>query len=603
MRSIILPGILSVISVVSSIFLIHSGIIYAEEVILPEIIVPSQRSALFLSTKGCETIVLNREDIKKFHVRTVAELLGAVSSVDLSERGTPSSQADLSIRGSSFEGVMVLVNGINVRDPQTGHFTMDVPVDLNSVERVEILTGGGSTMYGSQASGGVINIVTRNDVKGANGGVSIGSHGSREMSAGFGGTVSGSEISGHFRTVKSDGYTDGSDLDLIGIDVTGSFQTDNVSCEWNAGVLDKQFGAQGFYAPYPSFEKTRTFLGGVNIQRSIDSNSLLRFRAGARGQGDDFILIRNDPGVYRNTHYNRSYVLAGEYSTAILDAFTGIVGVESSLAGISSGSLGSHSDRNDAVYGELSGGSKYGSYSLALRYDSGFRDEHSVTYGAGIEVPVSATNHLRLRAEKSFRSPTYTELYYDSPANRGNRALNSELSQSFEAGIEHSGNRLSLGLAVFTRKSTDVIDWIREEGEAVWETNNHGEIQTSGIEMKSRLTIGHTWMAGVSAMVLDQSVERRAGIESKYALNPAATVVSGGIAGNLPAGFACSVRARYENILHGDERVPVTVSCSKSMKSVTAILSVTNVFDERYDEIPGLRAPGRWITLRMEYSR
>ena len=603
MRSITLPGILLVISVVSSIFLIHSGKIYADEIILPEIVIPSQRSALFLSTRGCESVVLNREDIKKFHARTVTELLATVASVDLSERGTPSSQADLSIRGSSFEGVIVLVNGINVRDPQTGHFTMDVPVDLNAIERVEILTGGGSTMYGSQASGGVINIVTRSDVKGVNGGVSVGSHGSREMSAGFGGSVSGSELSGHFRTVTSDGFIDGSDIDLVGIDVTGSFQTENVLCEWNAGVLDKQFGAQGFYAPYPSFEKTRSYLGGVNIQRIIDSNSLLRFRAGARGQGDDFILIRNDPGVFRNTHYNRSYVLSGEYSTAFFDTFTGIVGVESSVVGISSGSLGSHSNRNDAVFGELSGDSKYGNYSLALRYDSGFREEHSLTYGAGIEVPMSTTNHIRLRAEKSFRSPTYTELYYDSPANRGNRALNSELSQSIEAGIEHAGNKLSSGLAVFARKSTDVIDWIREDGEAVWEANNHGEIQTTGIDVKSRLRIAQTWMVSVSAMVLDQSVERRAGIESKYVLNPAAAVVSGSIAGNLPTGFTCSVRARYENILHGDERIPVTVSCSKSMKSVTAILSVSNVFNERYDEIPGLRATGRWITLRMEYNR
>ena len=86
-----------------------------------------------------------------------------MASIDITSKGTPGSQADISMRGSSFEGVLVMVNGITVRDPQTGHFSLDIPVRLESVERVEVLRGGGSAMYGSSAAGGIVNIVTRTD--------------------------------------------------------------------------------------------------------------------------------------------------------------------------------------------------------------------------------------------------------------------------------------------------------------------------------------------------------------------------------------------------------------------------------------------------------
>ena len=194
------------ISVLTSKFLMFSDVCFSDEIILPEIVVTSQRSARFLAVNGCETTILTRDDMKKFHVSTLPELLQLISVVTLVQRGSPSGQADLSIRGSSYEGVVVLVNGINVRDPQTGHFTMDVPINPDTIEKVEILSGGGSTLYGSQASGGVINIVTRSDSDGVSGKLAVGSHASKEASAGFGGTILGADYSLHVRRLMTDGF-------------------------------------------------------------------------------------------------------------------------------------------------------------------------------------------------------------------------------------------------------------------------------------------------------------------------------------------------------------------------------------------------------------
>jgi len=579
-----------------------STTVFADVPVMPEVLVTSQRSGRFLNSRGAETTVITRKDIQSLHLNSIPELLETVASIDIRERGTPGSQADISVRGSSFEGVLLLVNGIRYRDPQTGHFTMDIPLDLASIERVEVLSGGGSTMYGSTASGGVINIVTGNDPSGTQQSVSIGSYGSLQTNAGLGFSMKNTDILLRVHGKKSDGYIKGTDIRNTGIDVSGSHMYEQWTVDWNMGIINKRFGAEGFYAPYPSYEETLTLLGGVNAQHVINPKSMLRFRAGARGHGDDFILVKDDPGFYRNTHYNRSLVFSGEYINAFSDNYTTVIGVETERTGISSGSLGRKADNNNAVYGEFTADTGKARLSASLRYDSGFRNENYILHGVGIEIPLGNHAIFKVRTEKSFRSPTYTELYYTSPANVGNSSLKSQRSQSVEAGFHYTGNFVSSGITVFARESTDVIDWIREEEDAPWKTENHGRTETTGIELKLRAPVYRGWESRLTALLLDQTVERQKGVESKYVLNPAARVCAGTLAGPLPAGIRCSFRFRYETLLDGDEKFPVSVSCSKPVKSVRTVFSVKNMFNEQYEEFPGLRAPGRWYTLQLEFN-
>ena len=97
-----------------------------------------------------QTLVLN----------TLVDLLKLYPSLDLEERAPDGVQADLSIRGAAFGKTLVLLNGMRLDDPQSGHHNMDIPVPLDSVDRVEVMRGSGSTMYGADAVGGVINIIT-----------------------------------------------------------------------------------------------------------------------------------------------------------------------------------------------------------------------------------------------------------------------------------------------------------------------------------------------------------------------------------------------------------------------------------------------------------
>ncbi|MGQ9618227.1 MAG: TonB-dependent receptor [Candidatus Aminicenantia bacterium] len=112
---------------------------------------------------GRDVIIITKEEIEKLPVRTVQELLKYF--LDFQERGSFGVQADVSIRGSTFQQVLVLLDGVRINDLQTAHHNMDIPVPLESIERIEILNGNGSSLFGADAFGGVINIVTKDPIK------------------------------------------------------------------------------------------------------------------------------------------------------------------------------------------------------------------------------------------------------------------------------------------------------------------------------------------------------------------------------------------------------------------------------------------------------
>jgi len=105
--------------------------------------------------------VLTREQIARLPVRSIAEALQYLASVDVQSRGAMGVQADFSVRGAAFGRTLVLVNGVRINDAQSGHHNGDIPVPLDEVERIEVLYGPGSSLYGADAFGGTINIITR----------------------------------------------------------------------------------------------------------------------------------------------------------------------------------------------------------------------------------------------------------------------------------------------------------------------------------------------------------------------------------------------------------------------------------------------------------
>ena len=106
--------------------------------------------------------VITREEIEALPVASVADVLRLAASVDVRARGEHGMQSDFAVRGASFGQMLVLVDGVRVNDAQSGHHNGDIPVPLDSVERIEILYGPGSSLFGADAFGGTVNVITRN---------------------------------------------------------------------------------------------------------------------------------------------------------------------------------------------------------------------------------------------------------------------------------------------------------------------------------------------------------------------------------------------------------------------------------------------------------
>ena len=131
------------------------------EVDLSEVVVSAQRAPMLSSQLMRSVQVIPRRDIELSPAHDIGSLLQYVGGVDLRRRGSLGAQADIGIRGGTFDQTLILLNGINMTDPQTGHHNLNLPVDLHSIERIEILRGPAARVFGPNAFSGAVNIITR----------------------------------------------------------------------------------------------------------------------------------------------------------------------------------------------------------------------------------------------------------------------------------------------------------------------------------------------------------------------------------------------------------------------------------------------------------
>lgn len=248
-------------------------------------------------------VVLSQEEIAVLPVRSLEDLLRLVAGTGIARRGPFGVQADASLRGTTFEGVLVLVNGVRVNDPQTGHFHLEVPVPLESVEKIEVLTGPASALFGAGAAGGVIAITTKNPQQTA-ASFLAGSH----SLSGFSLSVPWKENVGFsFSRQESAGFRPDADFMSNQASLTGSWSPKGWKGQWLLSAGSKQFGAWTFYSSrFPhQRERTTTGLFTADIERELSQTVKLQLHAGLRQHRDVYLLEKHRPSWYRNRHRTR----------------------------------------------------------------------------------------------------------------------------------------------------------------------------------------------------------------------------------------------------------------------------------------------------------
>jgi len=217
--------------------------------------------------------------------------------VDLRQRGGNNIQTDVSLRGSTFGQTLVLLNGMRLNDVQSGHHNMDVPVPVESLERVEILKGSGSTLYGSDAIGGVVNFITSTPeasefrIRGAAG--SFGTNQERVA-----GTLVRSRFTEQLAVYRdfSTGFIPNRDYRNLALSSSTFFRTRLGTSSILLASNDKPFGAEQFYGNYNSWERTRTWW--ASGQQAFGERTQASFAY--RRHTDLFVLYRDRPQVFTN---------------------------------------------------------------------------------------------------------------------------------------------------------------------------------------------------------------------------------------------------------------------------------------------------------------
>jgi iron complex outermembrane receptor protein len=535
------------------------------------------------------------------------DLLRSDASLNLQARAGEGVQADLSIRGTTFEQSLVLVNGMRVNDPETGHLNMDVSVPLDAITRIDILHGSGSTFYGSDAIGGAVNLLSGPPAPGTTLVMrsGAGSYGSLEnhLRASFTAGPLAEQITGS--RDQSDGFI-----------VDRDYASNAVASEsWVKSALgttdillagsDRPYGANLFYGNYNSWERTKGWL--ATAQQQLGARTAASF--GYRRHTDEFILFRDRPAVYENNHVTTSYQADLRRADEVGRNTTFSYGLEENGDTIRSNSLGRHARNQGAGYGNVSFRSlKRLSLSLGTREEVFSGGDSVFSPSAAGAFTITSTLRLRASAGHGFRLPTYVDLYYSDPATVGNPALKPESSWSYEAGLDWSpaGGRLTLSAGGFRLNQKNVIDYSKLvlatpalTNAQKWQAINVPALNISGAEASARLRVGKMQRVDLSYTAAHSGSFPTAYV-SEYAYNYAAqNAIFGwtGVFGQFTAFTQVNVVQKT-----GRTAYPLwDVAVSRNAGSVRPYLRLTNLANTGYEEIPSVRMQGRTVMGGMQF--
>lgn len=548
---------------------------------------------------GRAVTVLTAEQIRDLPVTSVAELFSYVVGFEAQARSPFGIQADFSIRGSNFQQLLILIDGVRVNDPQTGHHNADLPVALTEIERIEILSGTGSSLHGADAVAGAVNIITRSaksESQPGDGGelrLTAGGHGLVGLQ--FGGTppLGGRRLNVHAWFNRAGDFLPNRAFRQWGLSLGGGL---GERADWRLAYTDKDFGAQGFYGPAPSAERTKTALWTFH-QGLVEGPSLhLQQRVGFRIHWDDFTWNRERPELFQAHHrtHTLSYDLLNSWRWS--DRTTLSAGVSLGGDWIASTTLGRHGLGRGGGFFELRHDpTAHTSLVAGLRYDryAGREGAWSPTLtGAWWIHP-----RLKWRASlgKAFRVPSFTELYYRDPNHEADPTLQPERAWEGETGLDWlAAERLTIHLSYFLRRERDVIDWVRDHPAQKWKTANIRRLRTEGVEVLVRFTPRTGWILQSGYSRLDRETDTFAGL-SKYVLNYARHNWSTSLVQRWSGPWVLAHRVTWKQRQDGQSYWLLDHRLARRMGRLEVFLQVHNLLDSRYEEIPGVVMPGRWF--------
>lgn len=590
---------------------------------LNEIVIKENRMQLPFSKQNRNIWIIDAEKIKNLPARSVSELLSYVSGLDVRQRGPGGLQADISIDGGTFDQSLVLLNGIKVSDPQSGHNMMNLPVSIDDIDHIEVLRGSASRIYGINALTGAINIVTKgagNTGAAANvfAGSSFKDNISGEKYYNYGLRASGSFILNGSRHLLAagqeagNGYRYNTAFSNQKVYYQGNYRVGKTDAlEVTAGYVHNNFGANSFYsAPgdKEAEETIKTALASAAYTTRLSQNWTMVPRVSYRNNVDDYLYIKQTPDKFHNHH--QTHVLDAELNNTII---TGIgtfgLGLEARTERINSTNLGKRNRNNAGLFTEYRFEPLTG-----LLASLGVYTNYNSDYGwqafPGLDVGYNFYGNWRVFANLGTgqRLPTYTDLYYKGPANIGNEQLKPEKSKYAEGGLKFNSERLQLNASYFVRRIDSFIDWVKALQTEPWQPQNFGRIHTKGLTLaadytlKTNSTILDDIRLGASYTHLNPNLKKTLASAnfSRYALESLRNQLSTTLNAGLYQMFALTLTTRYCERISYKDYMTMDARLAFKRQHYSIYADAANIFDIQYIEAGAVPMPGSWFTLGLK---
>ena len=594
-----------------------------KEATLDDVEVTGSRAPLALGQAARMVTVLSREEIQAAPVQSINDLLKMAVGVDVRQRGPIGAQTDVSIRGGTQEQIAILLNGINICDPQTGHNTFDLPCDLSDIVRIEVLEGPAGRVFGTSSLVGAINIVTKSRHTGQSLRMESGSYGylstagrvainSHSLSAGF---------------TRSDGYSRSvagnlnSDYQGAKAFYQGGYDGEQVQLSWHAGVTTKGFGSNTFYSAKfdEQYEKTTKFYTAL--------------------QGETSGWLHFKPAIYWNRSYDRFELIRGDESKVPFNHHrTDVFGINLNsyfdwIAGRTA--LGAEFRNEDVVSTNLgeSLNEPYSHYKVGLnRSNLSFHLEHNIllkrftlsagfiairntwsempfTVYPGIDVSYRIGENWKVYASynESLRMPSFTELYYSVGGHKADKHLKPEEQRAIEGGVKYRSQHLTVKACIFHHHARNMIDWVLDTRKAdpIWQSVNHTKVNTFGQE----IMVQGSWLRGHGCLAychLHQNKSEVEYLQSQYSLEYLRHKVTVQLTEKLTKKLEVTLGYRYQDRMgsytntEGEVKNyhPYSVIDAKATwkeNTYSLYIETNNLTNHQYVDYGNVPQPGAWM--------
>ena len=630
-----------------------------KEATLDDVEVTGSRAPLALGQAARMVTVLSREEIQAAPVQSINDLLKMAVGVDVRQRGPIGAQTDIGIRGSTSEQITILLNGINICDPQTGHNAFDMPCDVSDIVRIEVLEGPAARVYGTSSLVGAINIVSLSPVPSPNREMSKvqarmegGSFGylstacRLQFAPPFGG-VGGGSLSASY--TRSDGYSRAKS-DALNADYSGGkafyqggYSNDDLHVKWHAGISTKGFGSNTFYsAKYDEqYEKT------TKLFTALQGDVRCKMYEG-RGKSYELHL---KPNIYWNRSYDRFELIRGsEEKVPFNHHRTDVFGINlNSYFDWSAGrtAFGAEFRNEDIVSSNLGEplNNPYGHYKYGLnRSNLSFHLEHNIllrrftlsagfvaikntwnempfTLYPGIDASLRMGDHWKVYASynSSLRMPSFTELYYSVGGHKADKYLKPEEMQAVEGGVKYSSRWLTAQASIFHHHASNMIDWVMDirEADPVWQSVNHTKVNTLGEEFSLSMDLANIIHLPSSFLHLaychlhQQKLEADY-LQSQYSLEYLRHKLTAQLRMHLTESLELTLGYRWQDRMGQYTTIDGEVKDYHPYSVVDARLSWTkdsysiyiegdNLTGHRYVDYGNVPQPGCWITGGLKW--